>query len=147
MKQVNIYLGGKINNMPVIDTVVIFAAADTKDKYHKIGLKYLQGVNEGLYFMPSFALMEFDIILKSKGYSFEERMEKYALFISDFPKIEKYIIEITPLTLYNLARFEYRYNLDYFDAAICAQSLQVDGIVITPDKEIKEVDEIETIWD
>jgi len=132
--------------MPVIDTVVIFAAADTKDKYHEIGLKYLKGVNEGLYLIPSFALIEFDIILKSKGFSIKERMEKYALLISDFPKIEKYVVKVTPSTMYDLARLEKEYNLDYFDAAISAQSLQIDGIVITTDKKISNIKEIKTIW-
>ncbi|MHA1267612.1 MAG: type II toxin-antitoxin system VapC family toxin [Candidatus Helarchaeota archaeon] len=133
--------------MAVIDTIIIFGAADTKDKYHKLGLQYLQGVNEGEYLIPSLALLEFDIVLKSKGFSFEERMEKHALLLSDFPKIEKHLLKLSPIVLYNLARIEEEYNLDYFDAGICAQALQDDGIVITPDKKISTVKEIKTQWD
>ena len=132
--------------MPVVDTLIIFGAADTEDKHHKLGLKYLERVNAGTYLLPSLALMEFDIFLKSKGFSFEERMEKHALLLSDFPNIEKKVVKLSPIVLYNLARIEDEYNLDYFDAGICAQALQIDGIVITPDKKISAVKEIKTQW-
>jgi len=132
--------------MPVVDTLVLFGAADTRDKHHNLGLKYLEGVNEGKYLLPSLALLEFDIVLKCKGFSFEGRMEKHALLLSDFPNIEKNIVKISPIVLYNMARIEDEYGLDYFDAGICAQALQVDGIVVTPDKEISAVKEIKTQW-
>lgn len=132
--------------MPVIDTLILFGAADSKDKYHEYGVKYLEGVNKGLYSLPSLALMEFDIVLKSKGFNFVERMEKHALLLADFPNIEKYIVNLSPSVLYNLARLEDEYKLDYFDAGICAQALQVDGIVITVDKKIAAIKEIKTEW-
>lgn len=133
--------------MPVIDTIIIFSAADTESKYHKLGLKYLEYVNIGKFSLPSLALMEFDIVLKSRGFSFEERMEKQALLLSDFPNLEKHMIKLSPIVLYNTARLENEYNLDYFDAGICAQALQEDGIVITPDKKISFVKEVKTQWE
>ena len=133
--------------MVVIDTIVIFSASDTKNKYHKKGLKYLHDVNDGDFLLPSFALMEFDIVLKNRGFSFEERMEKYALLLSDFPNIEKKILKISPIVLYNTARLENEYNLDYFDAGICAQALQDDGKIITKDKKISFVKEVKTQWE
>ncbi|MHA1145494.1 MAG: type II toxin-antitoxin system VapC family toxin [Candidatus Helarchaeota archaeon] len=133
--------------MPVIDTIVIFSAADTKNKYHQIGLKYLKKANDGKCFIPSLALMEFDIVLQSRGFSYKERMEKHSLLLADFPKLEKNIIPIAPVVLYNIARLESKYELDYFDAGICAQSLQADGIIITPDRKISSIKEVSTFWE
>lgn len=133
--------------MPVIDTIIMFSCADTKSKYHEKGVKYMNEVNNGNCLLPSLALIEFDIALKSRGFSFEERMERQTLLLSDFPNIEKNMIEVSPIVMYNLARLEKEYNLDYFDAGICAQALQIDGIVITPDKKISYVKEINTEWE
>jgi predicted nucleic acid-binding protein len=133
--------------MPVVDTVIIFGAADTKDKYHELGVKYLEGVNNGEYLIPSLALVEFDIILKNRGYSFAERMEKHALLLADYPYLDANILNFSPIVFYNLARLESEYNLDYFDAGICAQALQHDGIIITPDRKIAAVKEIKTQWE
>jgi len=132
--------------MPVIDTVIIFGAADTKDKYHEVGVKYLEGVNNGEYLIPSLALLEFDIILKSRGFTFTQRMEKQALLLADFPNLDEYVLSISPIVFYNLARLESEYNLDYFDAGICAQAFQHDGVIITPDKKIAAVNGIKTQW-
>ena len=76
MKQANQFSVEREIRMPVTDTVIIFGAADTKDKYHEVGVKYLEGVNNGEYLIPSLALLEFDIILKSRGFTFAQRMEK-----------------------------------------------------------------------
>lgn len=146
MKQVNIFSVRSKIRMPVIDTIIIFGAADSKDKHHELGVRYLEGVNNGEYLLPSLALLEFDIILKNRGFTFAQRMEKQALLLADYPNLDANILTISPIVFYNLARLESEYNLDYFDAGICAQALQNDGIVITPDKKIAAVKEIRTIW-
>ena len=75
--------------MPVIDTLVLFAAADSMDKLHEKGVMFLKEVNNNhLWNLPSFALLEFDLVLKSRGYSESDRMTKYALLMSDYANIE-----------------------------------------------------------
>ena len=139
-------IGGK--NLPVIDTLVLFAAADSTDKFSEKGLSYLNDVNTNRYwFIPSFAILEFDLVLKSRGYSESDRMKKYALLISDYPNIEKKIIPVTPRIIHETARIESLYDLDYFDAGMIATALILDKKIATVDKELASISEIEIVWD
>ena len=138
-------IGGK--NLPVIDTLVLFAAADSTDKLSEKGLRYLNDVDTNRYwFIPSFALLEFDLVLKSRGYSESDRMKKYALLINDYPNIEKKIIPVTPRIIHETARIESLYNTDYFDAGMIATALILDKKIATVDKNIAKISEIEIIW-
>ena len=51
--------------------------------------KHLRLVGEQEVYLGAFALFEFDITLKSRGFTFEERMEKYALLLRDYPLIDR----------------------------------------------------------
>ena len=133
-------------NLPVIDTLVLFAAADSLDKLNEKGLSYLSDVNTNRrWFIPSFALLEFDLVLKSRGYSESDRMEKYALLINDYPNIEKKVI--TPRIIHETARIESLYGIDYFDAGMIATALILDKKIATVDKKIAKISEIEIVWD
>jgi len=139
-------IGGK--NLPVIDTLVLFAAADSLDKLNEKGLSYLSDVNTHRHwFIPSFALLEFDLVLKSRGYSESDRMEKYALLINDHPNIEKKIIPITPRIIHETARIESLYDVDYFDAGMIATALILDKKIATVDKKIARISEIDIVWE
>ncbi len=134
--------------MPVIDTIVLFSAANTEHKWHLIGKTALKLVNTNdNWWIPSFTLVEFDLVLKSRGFSNEERMEKYSLLIHDFPNILNKSYPITPLVLHETSRLEEVYELDYFDAGIAATSLAVDGKITTNDRQLKRVTEIESLWE
>ena len=135
-------------NLPVIDTLVLFAAADSLDKLNEKRLSYLSYVdNKSQWFIPSFALLEFDLVLKSRGYSESDRMEIYALLINDYPNIEKKIIPITPRIIHETARIESLYDIDYFDAGMIATALTLDKKIATADKKIAKIAEIEIIWE
>lgn len=134
--------------MPVIDTIVLFSAANTEHKWHLIGKSALHLVNtDNNWWIPSFTLVEFDLVLKSRGFSNEERMESYSLLIHDFPNIIDKSYPITPLVLHETSRLEDVYKLDYFDAGIAATSLAVDGKIATNDRHLKRITEIESIWE
>jgi len=132
--------------MPVIDTVVLFAAADSKDPRHEKAYIYLEKLSENNYIISCLALLEFDIVLKSRGLPPEDRMEKLALLMADYPQIKEKTGRITPLTLYLLAKLEMEYNLDYFDAGVAAEALQHDGIIISTDRAFDKVPNIERKW-
>ncbi len=73
--------------MPVLDTVVLFATADSNDKHHERAKKHLHLIGEPEVYLGAFALFEFDITLKSRGFTSEQRMEKYALLLRDHPPL------------------------------------------------------------
>ncbi len=134
--------------MPVIDTLVLFAAADSMDKLHEKGVMFLKEVNNNhLWILPSFALLEFDLVLKSRGYSESDRMKKYALLINDYANIEQKTMPITPKIIHETARVESLYNLDYFDAGMVASALILDRKIATTDKIISQISEIDIIWE
>jgi predicted nucleic acid-binding protein len=134
--------------MPVIDTIVLFTAANTKHKWHLIGKTALNRVNiDDNWWIPSFTLIEFDLVLKSRGFTNEERMEKYSLLIHDFSNILNKSYPVTPLILHETSRLEEVYELDYFDAGISATSLAIDGKIATNDKQLKRITEIESLWE
>ncbi len=132
--------------MPVIDTMVLFATADTQHKWHKSSKKALELVNrDNKWLVPSFALMEFDLTLKSRSFTSEERMNKYSLLMLDYPNLNTKVYPITPAILHETSRIEELYDLDYFDAGMVATSLNWDGQIATIDKQILKISEIEGV--
>ena len=119
--------------MPVLDTVVLFAASDEDSGLHNRALGYLEQLEEKNMFIACFALLEFDIVLKSRGFTFEERMERHALLLRDFPKVGEKVLSLNPSTLYLTAKLEKELGLEYFDAGVAAEALQHDGIVVSTD--------------
>jgi len=102
--------------VPVLDTVVLFSAADEKDKGHERSVGYMEKLGERDFYIACFALFEFDVILKRRGYSFDDRMERYGLLLKDFPVSRKKILRLNPSVFYLTARLEKGLELDYFDA-------------------------------
>ena len=130
--------------MPLLDTVVLFAAADPSDTKHEKAVKYMQELKKEKFYIASFAYLEFDIILKSRGFNPMERMEIHALMIKEFPYAKLH--PLSPATMYLTARIEREYNLDYFDAGVAAEALQHDGVVISTDKAFEKVNGIKRVW-
>lgn len=132
--------------MPVLDTVVLFAAGDEDDPQHQTALGYLESLAENAFYIASFALLEFDIVLKSRGYTFDERMEKHALLLRDFPLVEEKSSKLRPSTLFLAAKLEKEVGLEYFDAGVAAEALQHDAIVISTDHAFEKVASLQRAW-
>lgn len=132
--------------MPVLDTVVLFGTANSKDRYHQRAERHLQSIGELDVYLGTFALFEFDVILKSRGFTFEQRMEKYALLLRDFPPFDRKIAKVSPSTFYLASRLEEETDLEYFDAGIAAEALQLDGLVVSTDRAFDEVEGLTRIW-
>lgn len=132
--------------MPVIDTVVLFGIADSKNKHHSTAKDHMKNIKKKNYRLSAFALLEFDIVLKSRGFSFDERVEKAALLIKDFPTVTRSMSAITPATIYLTARLEKELSMDYFDAGVASEALQSDGVVISTDRVFDEVPNLTRVW-
>ena len=132
--------------MPVLDTVVLFGTADSEDGYHERSCQHLRRISEPETYLGTFALLEFDIVLKSRGVSFEERMEKHATLLSDYPQLERKVACLTPATFYLASKLEMDTDLEYFDAGIAAEALQLDGTIVSTDRAFDRVDGLKRIW-
>ncbi|HID90448.1 TPA: type II toxin-antitoxin system VapC family toxin [Candidatus Bathyarchaeota archaeon] len=122
--------------MPILDTVVLFAAADARDERHGKAVEYMRRLKERGYLIAGFAMVEFDIVLKSRGLDSDERMRIHALLMKDYPEVKKKVAPVSPLVLYHTARLE-KEGLEYFDAGVAAQALLLDGVVVTTDVELE----------
>jgi len=127
--------------VPVLDTVVLFAAADRRDARHSKAVSYLR--SEEAY-LASFALLEFDVVLKSRGLTADRRMELQALLMKDYPRLK--VHGLTPETLYLAAMIEKDYGLEYFDAGVAAEALQCDAVVVSTDRSFDRVKGLTRIW-
>ena len=132
--------------MPLLDTVVLFGTADSNDQYHERARRHLRRVSEPGVYLGTFALIEFDITMKSRGLTFRNRMEKHASLLRDYPELGHKVASLSPATMYLVSRLEEEANLEYFDAGIAAEALQLDGAVISTDRAFDRVAGLKRSW-
>jgi predicted nucleic acid-binding protein len=126
--------------------VVLFGAVDSKDNHYQKACMHLQDISEPETYLGTFALLEFDIVMKSRGFSFESRMENHALLLRDYPHLDSKVAAISSATFYLSSKLEDETDLEYFDAGIAAEALQLDGKVVSTDRAFDKVDGLKRIW-
>ncbi|KXA96467.1 hypothetical protein AKJ37_05175 [candidate division MSBL1 archaeon SCGC-AAA259I09] len=132
--------------MPVLDTVVLFAAADEEDPRNETAKNYLDELREEGFLLASYSLVEMDIVLKSRGHSPEKRKEEQVLLLKDFPELDRKVHPVSPATIYIGVGLEQEQELDYFDAMIGAEAIEHDGRIVSTDEAFDRVGELERIW-
>lgn len=124
--------------MPILDTVVLFAAADSSDRLHESAIKQLRMLG-GTQLIGTFALLEFDVVLKSNGFSTKMRMEEVALLLRDFPFVAGATHSASPGTLYRAILCEREFDLGYFDALLAAEAMEHDGKTVSTDRAFDKI--------
>lgn len=124
--------------MPVLDTVVLFAAANPLDRHHADASSHLARVGKRVK-VAAAGLLEFDLVLKARGYSSSSRMREFKNLIGGFPETEGAPGTLAPRTLYVAAAIEGGFGLDYFDALIAAEALVFDGKLVSSDRDFDGV--------
>ena len=124
--------------MPILDTVVIFAVADDKDRFHRAAKAQLSRLSSRTR-LASFALTEFDVVLRSRGYSVSQRARELLLLLRDYPRSASAVHAVSPSTFVLASGVEGRLGLDYFDSLVAAEALQHDGRVVSSDREFDRV--------
>ena len=132
--------------MPVLDTVVVFGAVDPEDAAHDKSKRFLARLGEPDYYLAGFALLEFDIVLKSRGFSYRQRMVQHALLAKDYPLSTVKVRPLSPTVLYLSARIEGEEETDYFDAGVAAEAKVLDGIVVSSDRVFDRLKGLKRIW-
>lgn len=131
--------------MPVIELDMLIAFVNKADKLHSIAVKLFNKVASGLLdnvAVPVSAYMEYELILRSRGYSEET--------ISDDIKAFKHIrnLDEIPLTsniIVTASEIRMRYGLTYFDSLHAASALQYDKTIISVDKAYRKILGLQTI--
>jgi predicted nucleic acid-binding protein len=132
--------------VPVLDTVVLFGAADPKDPHHDKSTFHLKRLTQHGFYIASFALFEFDIVMKSRGMSYRERMVRHALLARDHPATAFKVKAVSPQVLYLTSRIEGEEKLDYFDAGVAAEAQALDGSVVSTDSVFDRLSGVKRVW-
>jgi predicted nucleic acid-binding protein len=132
--------------LPVLDTVVLFGAADPKDAAHDKSKRFLARLAEPDYYLAGFAMFEFDIVMKSRGFSYQQRMLQHALLAKDYPESALKVRLLSPTVFYLSAKIEHEEGTDYFDAGVAAEAKSFDGIVVSNDRVFDKVKGLKRIW-
>ena len=126
--------------------MVLFGALDSKDANHKESLQYIRQVDRPEYFLAGFAMFEYDIVLKSRGFTPEQRMEYYSVLMNDFPILAKKTRQLSPEVMYRTAELEREASIDYFDAGVAAESRMYDGRIVSKDPIFDKLSGVTRIW-
>jgi predicted nucleic acid-binding protein len=132
--------------LPVLDTIVLFGALDPRDATHKESIRYLGLLERPEYYLAGFALLEYDIVLKSRGFSTSKRMEYHAVLSNDYPVLAKKTRHLSPEVMYRTAELEGEAGVDYFDAGVAAEARMYDGHVVSKDPIFDKLAGITRLW-
>ncbi len=125
--------------MPVIEVDTLIAFVNALDKYHRVASRLIKRIISGEIRnvkVAASAYLEYELILRSRGYDEGEIREDLAYFKS-LPNLGE-----TPLTvnvLIKASELREKYGLTFFDSLHGATALLLDGIIISIDRAYNEV--------
>ncbi|MDV3278442.1 MAG: PIN domain-containing protein [Nitrososphaerales archaeon] len=128
----------------MLDTVVLFAASDPLDKHHEDAVAHLSSAVDDLVIAGS-AMFEFDLVLKSNGFSPSQRRTVFLSMAAEFPSSIQAVGSVTAPILFTAAILQEVHGLDYFDALVAAEALARDGKVVSTDREFDKIRGLERL--
>ena len=128
--------------MRLLDTIVIVGAINVRDRHNKKASKYLDTLAmDNDLFMPLSTLMEFDLLMKARDYTDDERRSSWIDLASKISPQK--ILGHTAATFVRASELQ-KEGMGYFDSLITALALELNSSVITDDKDIAK--HVETEW-
>ncbi len=128
--------------MRLIDTVVLIGAINPTDRLHKAAREHLKRLvgSEDTY-LPAAILIEFDLELKSHGYTETERSVTFEDLAPILPTNR--LLPHSAVTMASAAELQ-REGMSYFDSLISSMARELGATVITPDRAIAK--SVPTEW-
>ncbi len=128
--------------MRLIDTVAIVGYLNPKDKTHKRSVEHISRVaSDSDVFVPNTSVIEADLVMKIKEYTYPEREISWRALESKIPPTK--ILANSVLSIYSALRLQEE-GMDYFDSLISSLARETNSVVITTDRAIKAV--VKTEW-
>ncbi|RLF18638.1 MAG: hypothetical protein DRZ82_07915 [Thermoprotei archaeon] len=131
--------------MPVIEPDMPIALVNRSDKLHPIAkrlFKKISSVSLKNIVIPTSALIEYELILRSRGYS-EDAIRKDIQAFMMISNIHE--IPLTSKVIITASLLREKYHLSYFDSLHAASALAHDRIVISVDKCYRRIPDIKLI--
>ena len=121
--------------MRLLDTMVLIASLETEHPLHKRALHHLRRASSEDVYVPSAAVLEMDLELKSHGFSSDERREASTSLLG-YVSVEK----ILPLNFEVLAEAtELERFSGYFDALIVSTARLHGATIVSKDAAFTEM--------
>jgi predicted nucleic acid-binding protein len=124
--------------LQLLDTIVLVASLNTQSEHNRKATNYLNLVieDDSETFVPLTALLELDLVMKGRSYTFNQMKDAFD-WLANFVPDHK-VLSNTVGSLKIAVGLEEN-GVSYFDALISALALERDAIVLTPDETISKV--------
>jgi predicted nucleic acid-binding protein len=127
--------------MKLIDTVVIIGFLNKKDRLHMRSFEHLQRISSrDDVFVPVTSLIEADLLMKISGYSDSERHTSWGALESEIPN--KKVLPNSTSSIQRALELQKK-GIDYFDSLVASLARETGSAVITTDKRIGEIVDVE----
>ncbi len=131
--------------MPVIELDMLIAFINPQDKLHEVAVKVFSKVVKGKlrgFSVASSAYLEYELILRSRGYPEEDiRLE-----VEAFRRLRNLgEVPLTSSVLIEASRLREQFKLTYFDSLHAASALLHDGKIASIDAAYSRIPELEVI--
>ena len=129
--------------MKLIDTVVLIGYLNPKDREHKRSNEHVDSVTseDSDVFVPNTSLIEADLVMKVRGYTYLEREVSWRALESKVPTSR--VLQNSVSSVYSALRYQEQ-GLDYFDSLIASLARETNSTIITTDKMIDTI--VDTEW-
>ena len=132
--------------MPLIETDLLKAYLDPRDDLHEASVtafELLKGPGE--YAVSSASLLELDLILKSAGFTGDERNQVFKTLKMRLLKAK--IVAMRPETISHaiILQEKYKQSHFYFDSLDLGLAMSHDGSIVSSDEVFDAIQEVERI--
>jgi predicted nucleic acid-binding protein len=118
---------------------MLLALLNRADKLHTVASRLFEKIARGelqRMAVAASAYLEFELIMRSKGFNYNEILEDILMFKS-IPKLDE--VPLTSDVILNAIRIRADYGLTYFDSLHASTALLHDGVIISVDEAYKKV--------
>ncbi len=127
--------------MKIIDTVAIIGYLNPRDKAHRRSLEHINSIASGTnVFVPVATVIEADLVMKIRGYTYSERELSWRALESKIPSSKMLANSIS--SIYSALSLQ-QDGMDYFDSLISSLARETHSIVLTKDRSIEGAVEAE----
>jgi predicted nucleic acid-binding protein len=132
--------------MRILDTVALVSFIEQEHPLHARSEEHIKQITttEEVY-VPSVTLQELDLVMKGRGFTFEERQQIFAELLKVIP-VEK-VLRSSPSLHRKAAEFDKiaTWNTHYFDVLVAAFAFEYKAEIITTDTKIGSLG-VTTTW-
>ncbi len=131
--------------MPIIELDLLIALVNREDKLHEVASKLFEAAVQGKIgrmTIAASALMEYELVLRSRGYS-EEDIAADIRALTNIRNVDE--APLNSQVMIAAIDLRKRYQLSYFDSLHAATAIQQDGTIISTDKAYMRISELKAM--